>query len=111
MLPKIARIGMSIALIACAPVMNAQAASDHEIAVVVVASHQVCGEKHPEEELSLEQFISLHPRMSAQMADHVREIATQPAYKEDVENAILRLHTEADQILLKVICDGYYQEG
>jgi len=106
-----ASIGLSIALVGCSVAATAQAASDHEIAVVGVALYQVCGQKHPEKELSLEQYISLHPRMSAQMADDIREIAYQPKYKAEVENAVLRTHTEASQDLLEVTCDSYYRDA
>jgi|GEM_PF-4306440 len=104
-------IGMSIALAGCTLALTAQAASDHEIAVVAVAIYQVCGQKHPEKDLSFDQFISLHSHMSTQMADDIREIASQPKYKAEVEDAVLRTHTEASQDLLEVICDSYYRDA
>ncbi|MDR8364053.1 hypothetical protein [Pseudomonas sp. JL3] len=102
--------GMSIALIAFTHVMTAQAASDHEIAVAAVALHQECGKKHPDMVLSLEQFISLHTHMSDQLADDVREIATQSKYKIEVEQAVIKINSQADQDLVEAVCNSYYRE-
>ncbi|WP_415760291.1 hypothetical protein [Pseudomonas sp. LT1P18] len=105
-----ARIGMPIAVIAFTYALTTQAASDHQISVVAVATHQVCAKKHPEADLSLDQFIALHQHMSDQMADHIRDIATQPMYKVEVEQAVQLLNTKADQDLLEVTCDSYYRK-
>jgi hypothetical protein len=105
------RTGVFAALIGCTFALTAQAASDHEMAVGGAALYQVCGQKHPEKELSLEQYISLHPRMSTQLANDIRELSSQPKYKAELENTVLRMRTEATQDLLEVICDSYYRDA
>ncbi len=104
------RIGVLAALIGGTFASTAQAASDHELAVVSVAFHQECGKKHPDMVLSLDEFISLHTHMSDKLANHVREVATEPEYKSEVEEAVRKINTEADQYLVEAVCDSYYKE-
>ena len=80
------------------------------VAVVSVAFHQECGKKHPDRVLSLDQFISLHTHMPEKLANHVPEVATELKYKSEVETAVMKIKTEADQDLLEVLCDSYYRE-
>ncbi|MCB2254441.1 hypothetical protein KTQ74_21225 [Pseudomonas chlororaphis] len=102
---------MFAALIGCTFASTADAASEHEMAVGGAALYQVCGEKHPEKELSLEQFISLHPHMSTQLANDIREFSSQPKHKAELEQTVVRMRTEATQDLLEVICDSYYRDA
>jgi hypothetical protein len=48
--------------------------------------------------------------MSDKLANHVREVASQPQYKSEVEEAVRKINTEADQYLVEAICDSYYKE-
>ncbi|WP_247842206.1 hypothetical protein [Pseudomonas sp. MWU12-3103b] len=105
------RIGVFAALIGCTLASTAHAASEHEMAVGGAALYQVCGEKHPEKELSLEQFISLHPHMSTQLANDIREFSSQPKHKAELEQMVVRMRAEATQELLEVICDSYYRDA
>lgn len=106
-----ARIGVFAALIGCTFASTAHAASEHEMAVGGAALYQVCAQKHPEKELSLEQYISLHPHMSTQLANDIRTFSSQPKHKAELEDTVLRMRTEATQDLLEVVCDSYYRDA
>lgn len=106
-----ARTGVFAALIGCTFASTAQAASEHEMAVGGAALYQVCGQKHPEKELSLEQYISLHPHMSTKLANDIREYSSQPKHKAELEDTVLRMRTEATQDLLEVVCDSYFRDA
>lgn len=105
------RIGVFAALIGCTFASTAQAVSEHEMVVVGSALYQVCAQKHPEKELSLEQYISLHPHMSTKLANDIREYSSQPEHKAELEDTVLRMRTEATQDLLEVVCDSYYRDA
>ncbi|WP_085708311.1 MULTISPECIES: hypothetical protein [unclassified Pseudomonas] len=106
------RTGMALAMVSFAYAVPASAVSDavtdHNTAVVAVASTQACAKKHPEAGITLEKFLTEQKAdISDDMAKHIREVATNPMYEMEVKQSIEFFNSKGGQSLLDSVCGGF----
>lgn len=104
--------GTALAMVSFVYAVPASAVSDvvtdHNTAVVAVASTQACAKKHPEAGITLEKFLTEQKAdITDDMAKHIREVATNPMYEMEVKQSIEFFNSKGGQSLLDSVCGGF----